>query len=121
MRLSMSCCSISQKGREGIRANWDNSMQSFFFAETLKYAYLLFRFGCSAVRSSWCLCADIHSSRVCCCACSPPDVLPLDKYVFNTEGAAMDAESLCLRSSLTSCACSCDDAAHPLGVLKPLA
>ncbi|KAL0489765.1 mannosyl-oligosaccharide alpha-1,2-mannosidase, partial [Acrasis kona] len=37
----------------------NNSMQSFFFAETLKYLYLLF---------------------------SGPDVIPLDKYVFNTEG-----------------------------------
>lgn len=39
--------------------NWNNSMQSFFFAETLKYLFLLF---------------------------SPKDVLPLDKFVFNTEG-----------------------------------
>jgi len=37
---------------------YDNSMQSFFFAETLKYLYLLF---------------------------SPDDVLPLDRYVFTTE------------------------------------
>ena len=37
---------------------FDNSMQSFFFAETLKYLYLLF---------------------------SPDDVLPLDRYVFTTE------------------------------------
>lgn len=35
-----------------------NSMQSFFFAETLKYAYLIF---------------------------APPEVLDLDKFVFNTE------------------------------------
>ncbi|WCJ42300.1 Mannosyl-oligosaccharide 1 2-alpha-mannosidase MNS2 [Euphorbia peplus] len=36
----------------------DNMMQSFFLAETLKYLYLLF---------------------------SPPSVLPLDEWVFNTE------------------------------------
>lgn len=36
----------------------DNMMQSFFLAETLKYLYLLF---------------------------SPPSVIPLDKWVFNTE------------------------------------
>eukprot|EP01107_Rhizomastix_libera_P002648 TRINITY_DN1458_c0_g1_i8.p1 TRINITY_DN1458_c0_g1~~TRINITY_DN1458_c0_g1_i8.p1 ORF type:complete len:577 (-),score=173.58 TRINITY_DN1458_c0_g1_i8:1337-3067(-) len=36
----------------------DNLQQSFFLAETLKYLYLLF---------------------------SPDDVIPLDKYVFNTE------------------------------------
>ncbi|KAL4272356.1 hypothetical protein GQ457_13G018780 [Hibiscus cannabinus] len=36
----------------------DNMMQSFFLAETLKYLYLLF---------------------------SPPTVIPLDKWVFNTE------------------------------------
>jgi len=37
----------------------DDLMQSFFFAETLKYLYLLF---------------------------TPNDVIDLDKYVFNTEG-----------------------------------
>ncbi|KAK8598014.1 hypothetical protein V6N13_095406 [Hibiscus sabdariffa] len=37
----------------------DNMMQSFFLAETLKYLYLLF---------------------------SPPSVIPLDEWVFNTEG-----------------------------------
>ena len=36
----------------------DNMMQSFFLAETLKYFYLLF---------------------------SPPSVIPLDEWVFNTE------------------------------------
>jgi mannosyl-oligosaccharide alpha-1,2-mannosidase len=36
----------------------DNKMQSFFLAETLKYLYLLF---------------------------SPPSVIPLDEWVFNTE------------------------------------
>lgn len=36
----------------------DDTMQSFFLAETLKYLYLLF---------------------------SPPDVMPLDEWVFNTE------------------------------------
>lgn len=36
----------------------DNMMQSFFLAETLKYLYLLF---------------------------SPPSVMPLDQWVFNTE------------------------------------
>ncbi|KAJ7952050.1 alpha-1,2-Mannosidase [Quillaja saponaria] len=36
----------------------DNKMQSFFLAETLKYLYLLF---------------------------SPPSVIPLDQWVFNTE------------------------------------
>ncbi|KAJ2699506.1 hypothetical protein FB645_005298 [Coemansia sp. IMI 203386] len=40
------------------KANWVDSMESFFLAETLKYLYLLF---------------------------SPIDVLPLDEYVFNTE------------------------------------
>ena len=38
--------------------NWNDSMESFFLAETLKYLYLLF---------------------------SPTDVIPLDRYVFNTE------------------------------------
>jgi len=46
-------------------SNWSDGQESFFFAETLKYLYLIF---------------------------SPMDVLPLDRYVFNTE-------------------------AHPLGVL----
>lgn len=36
----------------------DNMMQSFFLAETLKYLYLLF---------------------------SPPSLIPLDEWVFNTE------------------------------------
>lgn len=36
----------------------DDAMQSFWIAETLKYAFLLF---------------------------SPPDMLPLDQWVFNTE------------------------------------
>lgn len=36
----------------------DDKMQSFFLAETLKYLYLLF---------------------------SPSDLIPLDKWVFNTE------------------------------------
>ena len=36
----------------------DNMMQSFFLAETLKYIYLLF---------------------------TPPSVIPLDEWVFNTE------------------------------------
>jgi len=36
----------------------NNSQQSFFFAETLKYLYLLF---------------------------SEPTVIPLDKYIFSTE------------------------------------
>lgn len=40
-----------------------NSLQSFFFAETLKYLYLLF---------------------------SKPDVIPLDKYVFNTEAHPLE-------------------------------
>jgi hypothetical protein len=39
-------------------ANWRDSQESFFFAETLKYLYLIF---------------------------SPTDVLPLDRFVFNTE------------------------------------
>jgi hypothetical protein len=39
-------------------ANWRDSQESFFFAETLKYLYLIF---------------------------SPTDVMPLDKFVFNTE------------------------------------
>lgn len=43
---------------DDVAANWDNSMQSFFLAETMKYLYLLF---------------------------SPNDVIPLDQYVFNTE------------------------------------
>ena len=41
-----------------IHSSQDNSMQSFFMAETLKYLFLLF---------------------------SDDDVLPLDQYVFNTE------------------------------------
>ena len=40
-------------------AGLTDSMQSFFFAETLKYLWLLF---------------------------SDADVLPLDRYVFTTEG-----------------------------------
>ncbi|KAJ2776829.1 hypothetical protein H4R18_005459 [Coemansia javaensis] len=40
------------------RGNLDNSMESFFLAETLKYLYLLF---------------------------APPDVLPLDRFVLTTE------------------------------------
>jgi hypothetical protein len=40
-----------------------NSLQSFFYAETLKYLYLLF---------------------------SKPDVIPLDKYVFNTEAHPLE-------------------------------
>ncbi|KAJ2126927.1 Mannosyl-oligosaccharide 1 2-alpha-mannosidase mns2 [Coemansia sp. RSA 921] len=39
-------------------SNLEDSMESFFLAETLKYLYLLF---------------------------SPPTVLPLDEYVFTTE------------------------------------
>lgn len=38
--------------------NWSDHMESFFLGETLKYFYLLF---------------------------SDDDVLPLDKWVFNTE------------------------------------
>ncbi|KAI9468356.1 hypothetical protein H4R22_002063 [Coemansia sp. RSA 1290] len=38
--------------------NYEDSMESFFLAETLKYLYLIF---------------------------APVDMLPLDKYVFNTE------------------------------------
>ncbi|XP_030456478.2 mannosyl-oligosaccharide 1,2-alpha-mannosidase MNS1-like [Syzygium oleosum] len=48
----------------------DNLMQSFFLAETLKYLYLLF---------------------------SPPSVIPLDEWVFNTE-----AHPLKIVSRLTS-------------------
>lgn len=48
----------------------DNLMQSFFLAETLKYLYLLF---------------------------SPPLVIPLDEWVFNTE-----AHPLKIVSRLTS-------------------
>eukprot|EP00457_Paulinella_chromatophora_P007371 gb/GEZN01007394.1/.p1 GENE.gb/GEZN01007394.1/~~gb/GEZN01007394.1/.p1 ORF type:complete len:492 (+),score=28.88 gb/GEZN01007394.1/:164-1477(+) len=40
------------------KANWNNSMQSFFLAETLKYLFLLF---------------------------GPADVLPLNEFVFTTE------------------------------------
>ena len=40
----------------------DNTMQSFWLAETLKYLYLMF---------------------------SPPDLLPLDKWVLNTEAHPM--------------------------------
>ena len=39
-------------------ANWNDSVQSFFFAETLKYLYLIF---------------------------SSDSTIPLDKYVFSTE------------------------------------
>jgi len=38
--------------------NWDNGQQSFFYAETLKYLYLLFE---------------------------PHQIIPLDRYVFTTE------------------------------------
>ncbi|XP_028774139.1 mannosyl-oligosaccharide 1,2-alpha-mannosidase MNS1-like isoform X2 [Neltuma alba] len=44
--------------RDVISGTKDNMMQSFFLAETLKYLYLLF---------------------------SPPSVVPLDAWVFNTE------------------------------------
>ena len=43
---------------EDIEDNQIDSMESFLFAETFKYLYLLF---------------------------SPPDVVSLDKFVFNTE------------------------------------
>lgn len=43
---------------QSTRPKHDDIMESFFLAETLKYLYLIF---------------------------SPDDVLPLDKYVFNTE------------------------------------
>lgn len=54
----------TESGYSGIRdvnsvnPSKDDVQQSFFFAETLKYLYLIF---------------------------SDDDVLPLDKYVFNTE------------------------------------
>ncbi|KAJ2004452.1 hypothetical protein GGI04_002606 [Coemansia thaxteri] len=44
--------------RTNVALNHQNSMESFFLAETLKYLYLLF---------------------------SPTDLVPLDEYVFNTE------------------------------------
>jgi len=58
-------------------------MQSFFLAETLKYLYLLF---------------------------SPPEVMPLDEWVFNTEAhpfrlpalQAKAATSTARRRKLTS-------------------
>lgn len=40
------------------KGGYDDVMQTFWVAETLKYAYLIF---------------------------SPPDLLPLDEWVFNTE------------------------------------
>jgi len=57
-------CRISSGGFAGLRdvtdinGAKDDTQQSFWLAETLKYLYLLF---------------------------SPDDVIPLDKYVFNTE------------------------------------
>ena len=66
-------CRVDRGGYSGLRdvgrvdrgvdgenwANWNDKQESFFLAETLKYLYLLF---------------------------SDDDVIPLDKYVFNTEG-----------------------------------
>eukprot|EP01051_Picozoa_sp_SAG22_P013516 SAG22_NODE_1524_length_4228_cov_4.624606_2_plen_346_part_00 len=58
------CCRIETGGYTGLRdvtnpnSAKDDTQQSFWLAETLKYLYLLF---------------------------SPDDVVPLDKYVFNTE------------------------------------
>lgn len=57
-------CVQTDAGYSGLRdvrivpAEKDDTMQSFWLAETLKYLYLLF---------------------------SPADVIPLDEYVFNTE------------------------------------
>lgn len=57
-------CRVESGGYSGLKdvrfANSlkDDVQQSFFFAETLKYLYLIF---------------------------SDDDILPLDKYVFNTE------------------------------------
>ena len=62
-------CSVLKDGKHhgysGLRdvtvtgqAQFDDTQQSFFLAETLKYLYLLF---------------------------SPNDLIPLDKFVFNTE------------------------------------
>jgi Glycosyl hydrolase family 47 len=57
-------CRVDSGGYSGIRdvtrpqSAKDDTQQSFFLAETLKYLYLLF---------------------------SPRDLVPLDKYVFNTE------------------------------------
>ncbi|KAJ2842319.1 hypothetical protein IWW36_005950, partial [Coemansia brasiliensis] len=44
--------------KANVQDNYEDSMESFFLAETLKYLYLIF---------------------------GPVDTLPLDKYVFNTE------------------------------------
>ena len=58
------CCKIPSGGYVGLRdvtninSPKDDTQQSFWLAETLKYLYLLF---------------------------SPDEVVPLDKYVFNTE------------------------------------
>eukprot|EP00756_Hemistasia_phaeocysticola_P052765 Hpha_TRINITY_DN28053_c0_g1::TRINITY_DN28053_c0_g1_i1::g.42548::m.42548/K01230/MAN1; mannosyl-oligosaccharide alpha-1,2-mannosidase len=51
-------CSGKGFGRSRCAKNWDNSMQSFFFAETIKYLWLIF---------------------------SPPDTLPSSEYVLSTE------------------------------------
>ena len=63
--LSIETYCRTPDGYSGIKnVNWpekpgfDDVQQSFFFAETLKYLYLIF---------------------------SDEDILPLDKYVFNTE------------------------------------
>lgn len=55
IQLFISYLSWSSQVNTGVK---DNMMQSFFLAETLKYLYLLF---------------------------SPPSVIPLDQWVFNTE------------------------------------
>ena len=56
------CCKTETGGYTGLKdvttGVQDHTQQSFWLAETLKYMYLLF---------------------------SPDDVVPLDKYVFNTE------------------------------------
>ncbi|KAI5475259.1 class I alpha-mannosidase, glycoside hydrolase family 47 protein, partial [Pseudohyphozyma bogoriensis] len=74
-----------------------DEMQSFVLAETLKYYYLLVGFPTFPYLHSKSLGADLTASaRVCSVPLqfSPPDLISLDDYVFNTE-------------------------AHPLRIVKP--
>lgn len=66
MQAYEACCKVETGGYTGLKdvttGEQDHTQQSFWLAETLKYMYLLF---------------------------SPDDVLPLDRYVLNTEAHPM--------------------------------
>ena len=66
-----------------------NKMESFFLAETLLYAFLLFEDVDVSFHSSWYTRKCVPSVHTVCTLphqlTSPPQVLPLESYVFNTE------------------------------------